>query len=226
MKSIFSLLIQCFCLFLPFPLRRILLQVLVGFQINPTARIGFSLLLSRTVVLGDHALIGSLTLVRRLEELRLCEYSRLGSMNWISGGQPVESAFFGHRRKRYPSLILERHSGISGHHRIDATDSVKLGAYSTIAGNSTQIWTHSIELEGAFQDCKPVEIGCYCFIGTRSILLPGTRIPDYCVIGAGSVVTADSLVEPYVFYGGVPARPIRPMSRDAKYFLRTRGLIE
>ena len=35
---------------------------------------------------------------------------------------------------------------------------------------------------------KPVSIGENCFIGLRSILLPGTTIGDNVIIGAGSVV--------------------------------------
>lgn len=34
-------------------------------------------------------------------------------------------------------------------------------------------------------------IGKNCFIGARSIVLPGVTIGDNCVIGAGSVVTKD-----------------------------------
>ena len=34
-------------------------------------------------------------------------------------------------------------------------------------------------------------IGRNCFVGARSIVLPGVRIGDHCVIGAGAVVTSD-----------------------------------
>ncbi len=50
-------------------------------------------------------------------------------------------------------------------------------------------------------------IGRRCFIGARSIIMPGVEIGDECVIGAGSVVTksvpANSLV------AGNPAKIIR-----------------
>ena len=35
---------------------------------------------------------------------------------------------------------------------------------------------------------KKIEIGKNCFIGARSIILPGTVIGDNCIVGAGSVV--------------------------------------
>ena len=226
MGFLLSFLIQSVCFLFPFCLRRIFLNTLLAFQIHPTAKIGFSYLFADKVIIGEHAVIGSLTLVRRLKELRLDKYARLGNMNWVSGGQKENSGFFLHRLDRYPCLILEKHAAITGHHRIDATDSVQVGAYSTIAGYHTQILTHSINISKCRQDCVSIKVGSYCFIGTRCILLAGSRIPDYSVIGAGAVVTANSLKEKYMFYGGVPARPIRKLSTSTGYFLRTKGFVD
>lgn len=41
-------------------------------------------------------------------------------------------------------------------------------------------------LNGRF--LKPIKIGNNCFVGMRSIILPGTEIGDNVIIGAGSVV--------------------------------------
>jgi acetyltransferase-like isoleucine patch superfamily enzyme len=49
-------------------------------------------------------------------------------------------------------------------------------------------------------------IGEFCFIGARSIILPGIRIGDGCIVGAGSVVTAD--VPSRCAVAGNPARVI------------------
>jgi acetyltransferase-like isoleucine patch superfamily enzyme len=49
-------------------------------------------------------------------------------------------------------------------------------------------------------------IGKSCFVGARSIILPGVRIGDCCVIGSGSVVTSD--VPSRCIVGGNPARII------------------
>ena len=45
-----------------------------------------------------------------------------------------------------------------------------------------------------------------CFIGARTIILPGVTIGPNSVVGAGSVVTKDVL--PNMVYAGNPARPI------------------
>jgi len=50
-------------------------------------------------------------------------------------------------------------------------------------------------------------IGRRCFIGARSIILPGIEIGDECVIGAGSIVTKS--VPPRSLVAGNPARIIR-----------------
>lgn len=53
----------------------------------------------------------------------------------------------------------------------------------------------------------PIVIGNDVWIGTRVIILPGVRIGDHAIIGAGSVVTKD--VPPLAIIGGNPARFIR-----------------
>jgi maltose O-acetyltransferase len=54
---------------------------------------------------------------------------------------------------------------------------------------------------------EPVEIGADCWIGMGACILPGVRIGDGCIVGAGSIVTRD--LEPSCVAVGNPARPIR-----------------
>jgi phosphonate metabolism protein (transferase hexapeptide repeat family) len=54
---------------------------------------------------------------------------------------------------------------------------------------------------------RSVEIGNDCWIGHGAIVLPGVKIGDGAVIGAGAAVTRD--VEPYAVAAGVPARFLR-----------------
>lgn len=59
-----------------------------------------------------------------------------------------------------------------------------------------------------------IEVGEEAFIGTRSIIMPGVRIGNHSVVGAGSVVTKS--VPDYTVVAGVPARVICTTQEYAK----------
>ena len=58
----------------------------------------------------------------------------------------------------------------------------------------------------------PIVIGNDVWIGRRVIIMPGVKISDGCIIGAGAVVTKD--VPPYCVVAGVPAKIIRRRKND------------
>lgn len=58
-------------------------------------------------------------------------------------------------------------------------------------------------------------IGKNCFIGARSIILPGVTIGDNCVIGSGTVVTKD--IPPNSAAAGNPAQVIRSGIETLKF---------
>jgi acetyltransferase-like isoleucine patch superfamily enzyme len=76
---------------------------------------------------------------------------------------------------------------------------VHVGAYTYIAFDA-RILTHDMT-RGVRRDTR---VGSKCFIGGRSLVLPGVTIGDQCIIGAGSVVTKD--VPSHSMVVGNPAR--------------------
>lgn len=58
----------------------------------------------------------------------------------------------------------------------------------------------------AFTEPAPPVVGDGAWIGERAVLLPGRRIGEGAIVGAGAVVTRD--VNPHEIVGGNPARPI------------------
>jgi acetyltransferase-like isoleucine patch superfamily enzyme len=62
-------------------------------------------------------------------------------------------------------------------------------------------------------------IGRNCFIGAYSIILPGVRVVDGCIVGSGSVVTSD--VPSHCIVAGNPAKIIRSGIRT-----RSWGILE
>ena len=54
---------------------------------------------------------------------------------------------------------------------------------------------------------KPVIIGNDVWIGDRVTILPGVRIGDGCIVGAGAVVTHD--IPAFAIAAGNPAKVVR-----------------
>lgn len=79
---------------------------------------------------------------------------------------------------------------------------VHVGAESWIAFEA-RILTHD-RTRGLYLHTR---VGRNCFVGGRSLILPGVEIGDNCVVGAGSVVTKS--VPPRSLVAGNPARVIR-----------------
>jgi acetyltransferase-like isoleucine patch superfamily enzyme len=54
-----------------------------------------------------------------------------------------------------------------------------------------------------------VKIGIGVYIGSKTTIVRGAEIGDFCRIGANSVVTGK--IEPHTLAVGVPARPIKKL---------------
>ena len=204
---------------LPWPLRRVLLQRIYGYQLHPSSRIGLAWVFPRKLVMESGSTIGHLTVCKGLELLALGEYACIGRLNWISAYPRDQATHFGHIKGRQPQLVLQAHSAITNRHIIDCNEKVSIGRFTTVAGYRSQILTHSIDLRECRQDAKPVTIGCYCFIGTACTILGGTVVPDYSVVGAHALLNK-AFDEPYRLYAGVPATVVAELDPNMKYFTR------
>ena len=60
-----------------------------------------------------------------------------------------------------------------------------------------------------------VIIGNRAWICYRAIILPGVRIGEGAVVGAGAVVSRD--VEPYAIVAGMPAKQVGTRTKDLRY---------
>lgn len=211
-------------IFLPWPARRIVLNWLPGFKIHRTSRIGFSWICPRRLVMHEHSRIGHLTVCKGLDLLELNPWSSVGRMNWITGFPSDDHRMFSHQPERKSELILGAHAAITNRHLIDATSSVVIGDFTTVAGWGSQILTHSIDLALSRQSSRPIHIGRYCFVGTDCVLLGGSALPDYAVLGAKSLLNR-RFADSHWLYGGSPSRPIKPLPKEAEYFRRRVGFV-
>ena len=209
---------------LPWQLRRRLLEKQFGYQIHPTARIGFAWILPNRLIMEERSSIGAATVCKNIDLLHLEAHATIGRGNWITGFPLGQSRHFAHQTDRRPELIVGEHSAITNRHLLDCTNSVTIGKFTTFAGFHSQIISHSIDLEQNRQSSEPVRVGDYCFVGTNCVLLGGSALPDFCILGAKSLLNK-SFTESYQLYGGVPARPLKSLPRDYKYFQRTEGFV-
>jgi len=210
---------------LPHRVKVLALRRLFGFAVDRSASIGFSLVMPRRLVMGPNSRIGHLTVIRGISQVVLGDSALLGNLNWITG-QPLsaDTAAFADQPNRRPKLTIGDHAAVTNRHLLDCTDAIVIGRFATFAGFRSQVLTHSISLAESRQRCMPVVIGDYAFVGTGAIILPGSRLPAYSVLGAGSVLNAE-YVEEHWLYAGNPARPVKQLSQDTAYFSRTTGYV-
>ena len=97
---------------------------------------------------------------------------------------------------------------------IEIGENVLIGAHSAITS-----LTHNTQapIYGQSLVSKPVHIDDNVWIGTHAVILPGIRIGQNAIIGAGAVVTKDVAANDIVV--GVPARSIET---ERKIITRTK----
>lgn len=211
--------------FFPWPIRRRLLNKWFGFKIHRTAHIGLAWIFPKELEMALGAKIDHFTVAINLDKISLGALSSIGRGNWITGfPTKTASPHFKHQPDRKAELIIGEYSAVTKKHHLDCTNQIIIGNFSTIAGYNSQLLTHSIDVIENRQNSAPIHIGHYTFVGTNVVILGGASLPDYSVLGAKSLLNK-SLDTNWVLYGGVPAREIQALPRDAKYFLRKDGFV-
>lgn len=219
-------LVKIFICILPMFLKRSLLKSLYGYDIHPTARIGLSFVYPKKLVMGKNSKIGHFNTAVHLDEVILGDYVSIGRGNWITGfASGTSSRHFKHQPDRKSLLIVGDHSAITKGHHIDCTSPITIGRFVTVAGYNSQLLTHSINVYDNRQDSKAITIGDYCFIGTNVVMLGGSALPAYSVLGAKAMLNK-AYTEEWKLYGGNPAKLITDIPKDAKYFSRETGFVD
>lgn len=91
---------------------------------------------------------------------------------------------------------------------IYSVDKVLIGSRSTISrGTFLCCASHDVASPVMELTYAPIAIGEDAWIAARAIVLPGVKIGDGAVVGAGAVVSHD--VEPWTIVGGNPAKFIK-----------------
>lgn len=212
-------------IFLPWPLKRHALQLFWKYSLHPSSCIGLSWIYPRSMILHQYARIGNFSVAVNLDYIEVGCSSTIDRNNWITGfPTQTSSIHFAHQKDRKAHFIIGAHSAITKGHHIDCTNTVNIGSYTIIAGYRSQFLSHSIDLYHNRQHSDPIVIGSHCFVGTSCVILGGSILPDYSVLGALSLLNKPH-DQVQTLYTGNPAKPVRKLSPETLYFTRTTGFV-
>jgi acetyltransferase-like isoleucine patch superfamily enzyme len=129
------------------------------------------------------------------------------------GGVQLGAAIWGLARCNFESEHVSLGPGCSinaecwfeGHGRIVIGQNVMFGSQVMILTSDHEIGPDGeVTRQATYAD---VHIGDRCWIGTRAMIMPGVKIGEGTIIGAGALVTKDC--DPGAVYVGVPAKRVR-----------------
>lgn len=173
----------------------------------------FNFISTRRVVLRREAYIGRGNIIYGPLSVSLAERAAIGNSNKIVRGK-LGPVTVGPSRLRLGEL-----SKITASHRIDCTASIIVGAFSTFAGTSSELWTHGyvhqLSGPGRYRIDGRITIGDNVYIGSSSIITAGVRICDGVIVGAGTTV-AKNLLEPGLYVSAGIRKLERPNSPDVR----------
>jgi acetyltransferase-like isoleucine patch superfamily enzyme len=207
---------------------------LMGHRIGTGVRIGWSWIMADRLWLQTGSRIGHFNVVV-LHRLVMRRGAYIGRQNHVRGPLSIqldERAAIGNRNRitRAPTglvtsgpstLRLGELSKITAGHLVDCSAGVRIGAFSTIAGLGSQLWTHGYvhATNGAdrYRIDGGIEIADNVYVGTGVIIVAGAVIGSGVLVGAGAVVSG-RLDEPglYVMNGlrRLPRPTADPSTRD------------
>lgn len=107
---------------------------------------------------------------------------------------------------------------------IQGANGIEIGDYTLVAPRVSIISAnHDVYDIHSHVAAKPVKIGCYCWLGINSTILPEVEIGDHTVVAAGSVVTK-SFPDGYCVLAGVPAKIVKRL--DVEKVVEWRNRVE
>lgn len=208
--------------FFPWVLRRWILNNFYKYEIHKNAHIGFAYIYPKHLVMKEGAQISHFNIAINLDEIVLQKNVLIDRSNWITGFPTrTISKFFQGEKERHSQLFIDQDSVVTKHHHFDCTNLIRIGRFVTIAGCNLQLLTHSVNVYTNKQESKSINIGDYCFISTKVIILGGTGLPAQSVLAAGAVLNKDFKNDnSFGLYVGIPAIRKKNICPETKYFSR------
>ncbi len=211
---------------IPFPnfIKVFVYRKFFKYKIGKNVRIGLSWIFVDILEIADHVIIGHLNSIKGIPLVKIGSFSIIGRGNTFTSTHEFTNPKSLEERSNRPELIIGSHCAVVAFHYLDIQDQFEIGDFTTISGKNSVFFSHYLNVISGAQSTKPIYIGKYCMIGSSVQFVPGARIPDYCVVGMGSVVTKKFL-NSYWVIGGNPASEIKRLPENAGYFTRKTGYV-
>ena len=106
---------------------------------------------------------------------------------------------------------------------INAANGLTIGDFTNIGPNVGLVSSNHdfVNNDNHVQE-DPIIIGRFCWLGMGAVILPGVRLADFTIVGAGAIVTK-SFNEGYCVIAGNPARIIKYLNKEeCDAFARTK----
>lgn len=212
---------------LPSFLKRPSYRLFFGYSVGKRVRIGLSIIDARECTIEDDVQIGHFNIIIAVKKLSIGDHARIGYLNIIRGGDEVRLGRYSEIMRTNeinsipdpdvvnptdPRFLLADGSIITAQHKIDFTDRVDIGRRTILGGRNSSLWTHNR------QRTRPIAIGSSTYIGSEIRVAPGGSIPSRCIVGIGAVITGKLTNEGHLI-GGVPAKPIKPLSVEDEFLI-------
>ena len=127
----------------------------------------------------------------------------IGENSWVAA--PLNGAALG-------KLKIGNHVFINSNLLAMARGGITIEDDVQIAGNVSLLSNNHDPYDRQILTCKPIVIRKGAWIGVNVVVLAGTEIGRYAIVGAGAVVTKD--IPDYAVAVGNPAKVIRILDKD------------
>jgi len=133
--------------------------------------------------LDDQSQMGQLNFFRNIGGVTLEPNAHIGNLNWFtSASLPLNNEF-------PAGLQMGAKSVITNRHYLDLTGGLSMEFESAIWGVRSTVMTHGVKIDDWEQTAGSVRVGFRSVIGSNSVICPGTKIPNDCYFGMGSLIS-------------------------------------
>ncbi len=175
-------------------LRVVLYNMLMGYKISYSSKIGIGTIIANRTVSINRASIGMFNTYIGGFDLVIDEGTKIGNSNeFVCTSGRVGSAY----------CKIGRNVHITKNHFFDTSGGITIKDYTRIAGRGSQLWTH-----GGQREKTEIVINEKCYVGSAVKIAQGVEIAENSFIGLGSVVV-DTFDEPNVLIFGHPAKIVK-----------------